>query len=39
MITLKSGTAKDLRDGTEYHENQRIQTCISAAAGDCTLDV
>jgi ferredoxin-NADP reductase len=39
MVTLKSGTAKDLRDGTEYHDNQRIQTCVSAAAGDCTLDV
>jgi ferredoxin-NADP reductase len=39
MITLKSGTAKDLRNGTEYTDNQRVQTCISAAAGDCTLDV
>lgn len=39
VVPLTSGTAKDLRDGTEYQDNQRIQTCVTAAAGDCTLDV
>lgn len=39
VVPLKSGVAKDLRDGTEYVAGQRIQTCVSAAAGDCHLDI
>jgi len=39
VTPLKSGRVKDLRNGNEYTENQRIQTCISAAAGDCVLDI
>jgi ferredoxin-NADP reductase len=39
VVTLKKGLVKDLRNGNEYSENQGIQTCVSAAAGDCILDV
>ncbi|MDX6287255.1 MAG: stearoyl-CoA 9-desaturase oxidoreductase [Frankiales bacterium] len=39
VIPLKKGTVKDLRNGNEYTDNQGIQTCITAAAGDCTLDI
>ncbi len=35
---LRKGRVKDLRNGNEYAENQGIQTCITAAAGDCTID-
>jgi hypothetical protein len=37
---LVSGKARDLRNGTEYDEhNEKIQTCITAAAGDVTIEV
>jgi stearoyl-CoA 9-desaturase NADPH oxidoreductase len=39
VLPLKKGTAKDLRNGTEYTENSKIQTCITAAAGDCVLEI
>jgi len=39
VVPLKKGRVKDLRNGNEYDENQNIQTCITAAAGDCTLDI
>jgi ferredoxin-NADP reductase len=39
IVPLKRGAVKDLRDGTEFQENQGVQTCITAAAGDCVLDV
>jgi ferredoxin-NADP reductase len=39
VIPLKKGRVKDLRNGNEYDDNQNIQTCITAAAGDCTLDI
>lgn len=39
VLPLKKGLAKDLRNGTEYSDNQGIQTCITAAAGDCTLEI
>jgi ferredoxin-NADP reductase len=39
VLTLKKGSVKDLRNGNEYGENQGIQTCVSAAAGDCTLEI
>jgi ferredoxin len=47
VVPLRSGTVRDLRDGTEYHADGsggqswdavKIQTCISAAAGDCVID-
>lgn len=34
----KGGHIVDLRSGKEHAEGERVQTCISAAAGDCTLD-
>jgi ferredoxin-NADP reductase len=39
VVPLKKGVVKDLRNGTEYQENQGVQTCITAAAGDCVLDI
>ncbi len=39
IVPLKQGTVKDLRNGTEYHENADVQTCITAAAGDCVLGI
>jgi hypothetical protein len=30
---------RDFRSGTEHGEGERIQTCISAASGDCTLKI
>jgi ferredoxin-NADP reductase len=39
VAPLKKGLVKDLRNGNEYQENQGIQTCVSAAAGDCTIDL
>ncbi|WP_051407344.1 ferredoxin reductase [Nocardia sp. CNY236] len=39
VVTLSSGHVRDLRNGDEHHQGDKVQTCISAAAGDCTLDV
>ena len=33
------GHVRDLRTGAEHEPGTRIQTCISAASGDCVLDV
>jgi ferredoxin-NADP reductase len=39
-LTLVEGTVRDLRNGEEHSgPNEPIQTCITAAAGDCTLDI
>ena len=39
-LTLVSGRVRDLRSGDEYAQpNERVQTCITAAVGDCTLDI
>lgn len=39
-LTLVEGTVRDLRSGEEFSgPNERVQTCITAAAGDCTLDI
>jgi ferredoxin-NADP reductase len=39
-LTLIEGTVRDLRSGDESSgPNEPIQTCITAAAGDCTLDI
>jgi ferredoxin-NADP reductase len=39
-LTLVEGTVRDLRSGEEHSgPNEPIQTCITAAAGDCTLDI
>ena len=39
VLPLTAGATRDLRSGTESVEGSRVQTCISAAAGDCVLDV
>ncbi|MDJ0395185.1 ferredoxin reductase [Rhodococcus sp. G-MC3] len=39
VVPLTSGHVIDLRSGKEHGEGERIQTCISAAAGDCTLEL
>ncbi|MGV9827077.1 MULTISPECIES: ferredoxin reductase [unclassified Gordonia (in: high G+C Gram-positive bacteria)] len=39
VVMLEKGCVRDLRSGVEHVEGERIQTCVSAAAGDCTLGV
>jgi stearoyl-CoA 9-desaturase NADPH oxidoreductase len=39
VVPLKKGLVKDLRNGSEYEENQGVQTCVTAAAGDCVLEI
>ncbi len=39
VVPLKAGSTRDLRSGTVHVAGDRVQTCISAAAGDCVLDV
>lgn len=39
VVPLVSGSVRDLRSGTVHTEGDRVQTCISAAAGDCVLGV
>ena len=39
-LTLVSGKVRDLRNGEEYDQpNEQVQTCVTAAVGDCTLDI
>jgi ferredoxin-NADP reductase len=39
-VTLASGRIKDLRNGEEHHDaNESVQTCVTAACGDVTLNV
>ena len=39
VVPLVAGSVRDLRNGSLHTEGDRIQTCISAAAGDCVLGV
>lgn len=39
VVGLVDGHVRDLRTGAEHEPGTRVQTCISAASGDCTLDV
>ncbi len=39
VVPLLKGHVRDLRSGDDRREGDRVQTCISAAAGDCTLDL
>jgi ferredoxin-NADP reductase len=39
VVPLRKGRVKDLRNGAEYDENQGIQTCVTAPAGDCVLEI
>ncbi|MDO9380835.1 MAG: ferredoxin reductase [Nocardioidaceae bacterium] len=39
-VPLASGRVRDLRTGEEHdQQNEYIQTCVSVAAGDCTLAI
>jgi ferredoxin-NADP reductase len=39
-LTLVSGTVRDLRNGDEFGQpNEPVQTCVTAAVGDCTFDI
>jgi ferredoxin len=38
VVGLLDGHVRDLRTGTEHEPGSRVQTCISAASGDCVLD-
>jgi hypothetical protein len=39
VVGLVEGHVRDLRTGVEHEPGNRVQTCISAASGDCVLDV
>jgi stearoyl-CoA 9-desaturase NADPH oxidoreductase len=39
VVGLVDGHVRDLRSGAEHEPGSRIQTCVSAASGDCVLDV
>ena len=37
VLPLATGLARDLRTGDLKHENENVQTCVSAPDGDCSL--
>jgi hypothetical protein len=39
VLPIADGHAIDLRNGIEHRAGEKVQTCISAAAGDCTLEI
>jgi ferredoxin-NADP reductase len=39
VVGLVEGHVRDLRTGVVHEPGTRVQTCISAASGDCVLDV
>ena len=39
VVSLVDGHVRDLRTGAEHEPGTRIQTCVSAASGDCVVDV
>ncbi len=39
VVSLVEGHVRDLRTGQEHDPGTRVQTCISAASGDCALDI
>ncbi|KAA8959497.1 ferredoxin reductase [Mycobacterium sp.] len=39
VVALVDGHVRDLRSGVEREPNSSVQTCISAASGDCVLDI
>jgi stearoyl-CoA 9-desaturase NADPH oxidoreductase len=39
VVSLVEGHVRDLRTGVEHDPGTRVQTCVSAASGDCTLDI
>lgn len=39
VVSLQEGHVRDLRNGDEREPGTRIQTCVSAASGDCVLEI
>ncbi|HUH68189.1 MAG TPA: ferredoxin reductase [Mycobacterium sp.] len=39
VVSLVDGHVRDLRTGQEHDPGTRVQTCVSAASGDCALDI
>ncbi|GLY66525.1 ferredoxin reductase [Amycolatopsis taiwanensis] len=40
VVPLAAGRVRDLRTGEEHSgDHQKIQTCVTAAAGNCVLDI
>ena len=39
VVSLVDGHVRDLRTGVEHEPGTRVQTCISAASGECVLDI
>ena len=39
VVGLVEGHVRDLRTGNEHDPGTRVQTCVSAASGDCVLDI
>jgi stearoyl-CoA 9-desaturase NADPH oxidoreductase len=39
VVSLVEGHVRDLRTGQEHDPGTRVQTCISAASGDCAVDI
>lgn len=39
VVTLTEGHVRDLRTGQQHDPGTRVQTCVSAASGDCVLDI
>ncbi|HEX2213470.1 MAG TPA: iron-sulfur cluster-binding domain-containing protein, partial [Mycobacterium sp.] len=39
VVGLVDGHVRDLRTGVEHEPGSRVQTCVTAASGDCVLDV
>lgn len=39
VVSLVEGHVRDLRTGQQHDPGTRVQTCVSAASGDCVLDI
>ncbi|MGB9224378.1 ferredoxin reductase [Mycobacterium sp.] len=39
VVDLVQGHVRDLRTGQEHEPGTRVQTCVSAASGDCVIDI
>lgn len=39
VLPLESGYVRDFRSGNEHGAGDRINTCVSTASGDCTLQI
>lgn len=39
VLPLDEGHVRDFRSGDEHEAGDRIQTCVSAVSGDCTINI